>query len=487
MKTLIQYIVLILFILLIGTMKLISQEEVTLQAILNDVINNSFQSETAKNKKDIALLGFDFYKSLKKPNLSLGVDLPNYSKTSSPIIQPDGTIAFQSISQANSSVSAFASQVISSTGGTIFANSDIQRFDDLSSDFKQYNGIPIRVGISQPIIGVNPWKFQDKIQPLLAEEAKKTYNTQIEEALGEATQRYFDILIIKQNLDIALTNQKVNQNLLKITEERLNLGKVSKDEKLQLEIELNNAKLAVSQATSQLDQSIANLYSFIGKKSPESLINFSLPEIHKIDKVDIPALLSSYKKNRSEVIAYHRSLLESDLDIAQAKSDFGFQANLRASIGLAKGADNFSDVYNNPFEEQQFNLTLQIPILDWGKKRSAVQQMKIQKQDIEATYKQQLLELETSIEQEAIFFSRLQNEIDLLKDIMEKAEERFSISNDRYILGNIDITNLTLAQRDKDQTKRNYINALKSYWSSYYRLRILSGYDLITNSEINYN
>jgi outer membrane protein TolC len=450
-------------------------------------VSKSFESKSANYEKEMANLGFSFYKSLKKPNLSVGADLPRFNKTSLAITQPDGTIAFQSISQANSSISAFASQVVTATGGTLFINSDIQRFEDFSSDVKQYNGIPIRFGINQPLFGLNTWKYQDKIQPLLVEEAKKNYQTKIEEALGTATERYFNILIINQNLEIALTNEKVNENLLKITEERLLLGKVSRDEKLQLEIELNNAKLAVSQATSQLDQSIATLYTFLGRKSPETNQVFSIPQIKDIEKVNTSALLKSYKENRAELIAYKRSLQESDLDIAQAKADFGFQASLRASIGLARGSNNFSEVYSDPFEEQQFNLSISVPILDWGKKRSAVQQMKIKKQNIDASFKQQLLELEVNIEQEAIFFSRLQNEIALLKDIMEKAEERFSISNDRYILGNIDITNLTLAQRDKDQTKRNYVNALKAYWTSYYRLRALTGYDIINNKEITYN
>ena len=66
----------------------------------------------------------------------------------------------------------------------------------------------------------------------------------------------------------------------------------------------------------------------------------------------------------------------------------------------------------------------------------------------------------------------------ILKSIMDKADERFIISNERYVLGNIDITNLTLAQREKDQAKRNYINALKAYWGNYFQLRLLTGFDV---------
>lgn len=462
-----------------------SQNTVSLDEVLAQVKESSFDIRSAQNDMLIAEEDNKFYKSLLKPNLTLIANLPNYNKTSSPVVQPDGTIAFQSIRQANSSLSLFATQAITRTGGTIFVNSDLQRFDDFSSEFKTYNGIPIRIGISQPLLGYNPWKYEKVIQPLALEEARKTYNTSVESALTEATSLFFDILIANQNLEIARTNELVNQDLLRITDERLTLGKVSRDEKLQLEIELNNAKLGVSQALNELERAKALLNTYIGSEA-QGEDTYQEPTQFSEVAIDREQLLNSYKTNRPEIIAYHRSLAESNQAIAKAKADFGIQANLNASIGLARGAENPSDIYREPFDEQQFNLSLQVPILDWGKKKAAVARAKIQQQNVSATFDQQILDIENNILQMALRFERLQRDISLLKEIMDKADERFTISNERYVLGNIDITNLTLAQREKDQTKRNYINALKSYWVTYYQLRLLTGYDIVTMQNIDY-
>jgi len=463
-----------------------AQEAFQLENILKEVVQNSFAANNAKNEKDLAYEGFNFYKSQLRPSLSLTADLPNYNKTSSPTIQPDGSIAFQAIRQANSRVSLFATQVIQATGGTVFVNSDLQRFDDFTSSFEQYNGIPLRVGINQPLFGFNPWKHQKEIQNLLIHEAEKNYNLNIEQSLTQAANLYFNILIARQNLEIARTNEQVNERLLKITDERFKLGKVSKDEKLQLEIELNNAKLNVSQATSELDRSIASLFTYLSKPIPKSDSIFEVPATSNMTDFDVSRLLDCYKKNRPEIIAYHRAKAEAKQDLSKAKADFGLQADLQASIGLARGADQLSEVYTDPFDQQQFNVSINVPILDWGKRKSALKQIELQEDNLDLAYQQNLLELENTITQNAILFSRLQNEIKLLQEIMEKAEQRFSISNERYVLGNIDITNLTLAQREKDQTKRNYINALKSYWTTYYSLRALSGYDILNNQEIIY-
>ena len=154
-----------------------AQSTITLDEVLDQVRTISFSIKSARTDIAIAISeeGNKFYKSLLKPSLTLRANLPNYNKTSSAIIQPDGTIAFQSIRQANSSVSLFATQAITKTGGTIFLNTDLQRFDDLSSEFKTYNGIPIRLGISQPLFGYNPWKYEKGYTTLTTTRGEKEF------------------------------------------------------------------------------------------------------------------------------------------------------------------------------------------------------------------------------------------------------------------------------------------------------------------------
>ena len=470
----------------LGSLTSQGQTKISLDQVHQLVLENSFAVKSAHLTKELAEENFKFYKSQLKPTIGLSARIPNYIKTSVPITQQDGTIAFQSIRQSNASLSANATKVLQKTGGTLFASSDIQRFDDFSFNIKQYNGVPIRIGINQPLFGFNTWKYQKTIQRKLMEEAKLNYDVMIEEALGTATDLYFNILISNQNLNIAQTNEVVNQKLLRITEERLLLGKVSKDEKLQLEIELNNAKLSVSQAQLGKNRAIANLYTFLGMLAPNSEVTFEIPTQSVKTEINTEDLLNAYLKNRPEILQYQIQLEENKSDYAQTKANFGFQANLLASVGLARGSDLISEIYTDPFDEQQINLSVQIPILDWGKKKAALAQIKVQQKNLNQQFEQLELEIRNSIIQFVLVNQSLQNEILLLKEIMKKAEERFDISNERYVLGNLDITNLTLAQREKDQSKRNYINSLKTFWTSYYQLRALSGFDIHTNSEINY-
>ena len=66
------------------------------------------------------------------------------------------------------------------------------------------------------------------------------------------------------------------------------------------------------------------------------------------------------------------------------------------------------------------------------------------------------------------------------------ASEKYQIAKDRYVLGNLSITDLSIAFQEKDQAKRDYVFALRNYWSAYYRLRYLSLYDFEKNQKISY-
>src|SRR5690606_34912898 len=92
-----------------------------------DVVNTGNQLE---------ILNADF-----KPQLSLNANLPNFYKSSSAVIQPDGTINFQPISQDNSLVNLQLTQKLLPTNTTIFAEANLQRYQDFAGDFSRYNAI----------------------------------------------------------------------------------------------------------------------------------------------------------------------------------------------------------------------------------------------------------------------------------------------------------------------------------------------------------
>jgi len=465
----------IIGVCILGVFSLSGQYELTLEEILSEVRANASSIKMAKTDVEISAAQMNFYKSDLKPNIGLDLLLPNFINTSTQVTQPDGSIAFQQITQNNSSISLFATQNIAPTGGQLFVQSDLQRFDDFSTDVKQYNGVPIRVGFVQPFFGYNRFKWDKKILNILQKESASAYNIAVEDAQWRATVLYFDVLLAQANKDIATTNKGVNDKLVEITKERFSLGKTSRDELLQIEMSLKGAVLSENQAKNQVQQALNSMYTFMGNKDWKKDPICIIPELPEDIILDENELIQKALKNRPEILRYERELIEGDQNIAQTKSQYGISAELYAGFGFARGSENIDEVYKNPFDEQQVRLSVSVPLMDWGKKKEAVKIATLRKANMQQRITQETLELENRVRSLVTQFVQTQNDLILLQEIKDVAEERFGISNQRYTLGNISITDLTLAQREKDQTLRDYIQALKVYWSTYYELRTLSG------------
>ncbi len=64
------------------------------------------------------------------------------------------------------------------------------------------------------------------------------------------------------------------------------------------------------------------------------------------------------------------------------------------------------------------------------------------------------------------------------------AQRRFEVSKDRYLIGKIDVTNLFLAQNEKDAARRSRVQTLWDFWSGYYRLRRLTLFDFVSGRSL---
>jgi len=473
MKNMNLYIV--LFICLLQAFGSKAQRQITLESILSEARSNALPVKTAKTDLEIAGTQFNLFKAELRPSLGLDLLLPNFINTSTQVTQPDGSIAFQQVTQNNSSISLTANQNIAATGGRIFLQSDLQRFDDFSTDARQYNGVPIRVGFVQPLFAFNRFKWQKKILNVLQQESTNAYNVAIENAQWQATNLYFDVLLAQANREIATTNKGVNEKLVEITTERFELGKTSRDELLQIKMSLKNAILSENQAKNQVQQALNSLFIFLGSTNKEEKLICIIPNLPAPIQLNEVSLIQKAIDNRPEILQFQRELLEGERDIAQTRVQYGISANLFAGFGFARGSQNIDEIYSNPFDEQQVRLSVSVPLIDWGQKREAVKLSELRRANIQNRVVQETLELENRVRTAVAQFQQIQSDLIMLQEIKEVAEERFDISNERYTLGNISITDLTLAQREKDQTLRDYIDAMRIYWSTYYELRTLCG------------
>jgi len=296
---------------------------------------------------------------------------------------------------------------------------------------------------------------------------------------------FFDLLLAQVNLQVAETNLINTENIRRIANEKLDLGKVSKNEILQLQLEQLKAKKAVGTARRDMQIATLNLRSYTGLPAAEN-IALQLPSPTIDMKVATDKVLAEAYANRSDAIAFVRRMAEAKRDVAKARGDNGLNATLTANLGFSKSAATIEKVYQDPQDQQLVQLNFVIPILDWGRSKSRTRTAQANQQLTEYTVEQDKQIFIQQIVTQVTLFDMMRDQVGLTSEADSIASEKYQIAKERYVLGNLSITDLSIAFQEKDQAKRDYISALRDYWGAYYQLRYLSLYDFEKNEKIIY-
>jgi len=459
----------------------------TLKMSLNEVIAIAKEKSTAYVQAATIRENYYWqYKTFKanyNPQLGLDGSLPQFSKTNIPVIQPEGTVEFKPVINDNSQLNLGITQNIGITGGQLFIGSNMLRFRDFDRRQTRYNGNPLVIGFNQPLFAFNPFSWDKKIEPLRFEESQRRYIQDVESIGRETTELFFSLLIAQINAEIASKNLQSHETLYKIGEAKAALGRLSRDELLRLKLGLLNAKKAVGQSNVNAETALLQLKSFIGLSSQDPLM-LQLPDRLAEFEVSEAIALKEARENRQQSIAFKRSLLEADKDIAKAKGESGLKANLFGSFGLTNAATDAAGIYRGAKDQQVVRLGFQLPIMDWGRGASKVKTAQANKKLVQAAVQQAQINFDQEILTQVKQLNVIKEQMQTNQEADQTAAERFEIARKRYILGDLSITDLNIALQEKDQARRDYIYSLKSFWSSYYNLRVLTMYDFENKKKI---
>ncbi len=417
------------------------------------------------------------------PQFRLAATVPYYTNSITRITNDQGQDIFVDQNQSRIEANLFISQNIGFTGGELFVRSEIQRVDLYGDNpTREYSLVPFSINYFQNSLSFNPYKWDKKIEPLIFEESKREFIESMEEISLKTCRLYFSLLKSQIQLKIAKNNLSNLDTLFQMTKGRFRMGKIAENDLLQMELRLLNSKNSVTSNKISLKKAAQDLTRFL--ELPSEDIELEIPERLAEFDVDSEKALIEAKSNRKFVIEFRRKRLQSEKELARVKGENGLTINVNANFGLSQHGPELNDLFNNFDQQQSIRLTLGIPIFDWGVSKS---KKKMAKANLDL--------LITNLDQENIAFEQeiflhtlnWANQRDFLTTT-EKAQEigvkRYEIAKKRYVLDKISITDLNLAQEEKDRSIVVYLNSLGNFWTDYYTLRRLTLYDFIEDKKI---
>ncbi len=202
--------------------------------------------------------------------------------------------------------------------------------------------------------------------------------------------------------------------------------------------------------------------------------------------IDSKKALEEAKTNRPEAVNFERRLINSERDLTAAKRATGLTATLSGSYGLSNSGESLSSIYHNPNRSQILQLTMSVPILDWGRAASAVKMAESQRDLAQFDVQKAKEDFDRSVIVQVEQFSLLKGQLITAKEADRVAENGYKIALKKFQNGEISITDLNIALSERETAKRDYIGSLSTYWLAYYNLRILTLYDFETDQKIRY-
>ena len=418
-----------------------------------------------------------------KPQLTFDAG-SNLNRSINSITLPDGKEAFVDRAFITTRSGITLRQSIPSTGGRIFAGTQIERIDLFGDNKgKSFLSAPFFVGFDQPIFQFNQSKWLKKIESLDYEESKKKFVEEKELIAYDVVNLYFSVYIAQLNLQEARRQKTYADSLYSISQGRFEVGRIAETDLLQIELRSKNAE--AEEATQLLNYQTANeeLRNFLGMSGA---VTFNLLDPPILPNYTIAAdqALELAKRYRSLTTSFLRQITEAEMNLDEALKSGGASVSFNGYFGLSQTADILGNAYRNPRDQERVGLSLRVPIADWGLSKARREIAKSNLELTRRTIEQENINFERQVLLRVQQFDLKKQQLDLSQRAFEVADKRVTIAKNRYQIGKIEVSDLNIALNEYETGRQSYFQSLWALWTAHYEIRNLTLFDFINGKPL---
>lgn len=472
-------------ILLLISPILIQAQNISLSEAIIIARDQSVPALEAKQSFVSTYWAYRSYKASRLPSFNLYGDIMNFDRSLT-LVQSyeDGRFNYVNSYNLQNSVGLQVKQNITFTGGTLSVYSDLSRIDQFGIDKRlTWYSQPITVSYYQPLFTYNQFKWDKMIEPKEYEKGKRQYLESMEQITLNTVRAYYSLILAKMNNDISLSNYTNTGKMLNVARERQQLGSVTRDEVLQLELRMLNDSISINESAVAVREAQMVLNSVLGYDESyeiNPLLDETLPDIY----MDYDHVMSKAMDNSSFNLSNAINLLNAESGVAQAKASRGISMALNARFGLSQTAPDFGGVYSDLLDQEVVGITFSIPIFDWGMGKGKVQKAKAAQEVVRAQVVQSENDYRRTIFTAVGQFNNQRHQCSVSRRAMLIAKERYELMMEKFRGGKASVMDLNTAQSENDTALQKYITDVSNYWEYYYTLRQYTLYDFIKGKDL---
>ena len=350
-----------------------AQQTLTLADAIALAQRQGFAAAQAASERDAEMWRDRAFNAGRLPQLSLEGRLPEYNRAITPVFRPDGTTAFVTQREMQSSVNLTLSQLVSATGGEVFISSGVTRLDAYGQlQPRLWRTTPFVFGIRQPVFRSNTLKWENREQNARAEIATQRYLEAREEVSIETANAFFELYAAEMALQNATANAAVNDTLHLLNTGRYEVGRIGENDLLQSELAVLRARNQLDGARLDRDRTMATLKRLTNLPADaaiEILVPSSVPDVQPDTTLAVAQALA----NRSAMRSLELDEIVANRQMSEARLNTGFGATVSAIAGYNQTAPLFDDAYRSLLDQQRLTVAVEMPIIQWGGRRAEIQ------------------------------------------------------------------------------------------------------------------
>jgi outer membrane protein TolC len=466
----------------------VAQAQVPRQITIGDAIaialRQGFQARGAQGTRDAARARDHIFYSNYLPSLSIGGTAPSYTRSVTPITQPDGSILYRPVQQAQGTLTANIVQRVPWTNTTLTFSSALSQVQvSGNTSFRTWSSTPYSIGIVQPILRANTQHWDTWAQELRYLSAERKYLEAREDAANAAANAFFDLYSATVTLANATKNAATNDTLYTLNKGRYEVGKIGENDLLQSELALLRTRSAHEDAKLGHERMLSQFRIALNFPTGTPIALAVTPDVPTFE-ADTALAVAEARRNASGMSDAELAEVAADRAVSEARWNTGAGGTLSATYGYNASAPTAGEAYKNLLDARQMSLNVSIPVWQWGAHSAQIQAARADRETAKNTSALNRANLEQGARFAALQVGQARRSLVIAAKADTVATKRFEVAYNRYVIGKIAIDNLYLAQTEKDQALAAYVQALRGYWSAYYQLRKVTLYDFETGRPI---
>lgn len=290
-----------------------------------------------------------------------------------------------------------------------------------------------------------------------------------QETLLNVRNAYFAVLAAQELVQVRQTTVQDQSKHLEQIEAFFEVGRSPRIDMTRQQVQVENAKVDLIQAESDLTISQAALATAMGLpvKTTFTLVNV-LETAQLLDPIDV--YLANAQKSRPDLRALREFILAAQGDIVAAKSNFKPRLNF----------SSFADFQNLKFPlvwNLGFGESLLQPLLSGGYNQAYLTETEQAKTAAESNLKSASLQIDREVYTDYANTTVSQQQIDLAIKTDQEARENLAFAEGRYSAGVGNIIELTDAELLAATAAAQVVTSRYNYQLSYGRLQVAAGQD----------